>query len=157
MPGGTSKEGNVDGTEGIIDGLDQECISRKEESRQCESRILGQANLVGRSMKFHERCPTNEPFGHGRPEMDRKWTCVGYNKHRKERRGRGGVGGPKMSKRHNLTVNKTSTSWNGCTYRLPRRRRLPSPPQTKRFVPEALPPLPRLSQLHRSQLWSSSP
>jgi hypothetical protein len=69
VPCRTEKKGNVDAAQGIIDGCNQESISRKEKSRKSQRRILWQTNLVRWTAQIQEASTTDEPLGHRRPPL----------------------------------------------------------------------------------------
>ena len=77
VPSRAPKKRHVDTAEGVIDGRYEQRISREEQARQRKGGILRDADLIRRSVEVHEASTADQPFGHGRPEVDRERSGIG--------------------------------------------------------------------------------
>ena len=69
VPSAAAEKGNVDAAQEVVDRGDQHGVTAKEKPCQRQRRVLGQAYLVRRTVQVEERCPTDQPLGHGGPKM----------------------------------------------------------------------------------------
>ena len=54
VPGRAPEQGNVDAAQGVVDRSYQEGVPGEEETRQGQGSVLGQADLIGRSVQVEE-------------------------------------------------------------------------------------------------------